>query len=237
MGATVFLADRDEKSLAEAVEKLKEHSGRVHSLVVDVTQQPQVQQSIQGAAARHGSLDFLFNNAGIGGTMQIETASLEHWRRIIDINLWGVIYGVDAALPIMRKQGSGHIVNTSSIAGLIPTPYQALYSTTKFAVAALTESLRYELAHEGLRFSTLCPGNVATQIFGGLKPPEDAISPEEAGRIILAGVANNESLIVFSEKFKKLYETYRFHPAEAEIFLMQLADQRREAYRKGGNYY
>ena len=169
--------------------------------------------------------------------MQIETATLETWRRIIDLNLWGVIYGVDAALPIMRKQGHGHIVNTSSIAGIIPPPYQALYCASKYAVTGMTECLRYELANEGVRFSLICPGNVATNIFGGLTPPDDAISPETAAQIILTGVANNENLIIFPDKYKKMYENYRYHPNEAEKNLLALADERREAYRKGGKYY
>ena len=237
MGGSVFLADRDEKALAEAVEKLREHAGRVYPMVVDVTQQIQVQKAVRNTAEVHGSLDFLFNNAGIGGTMQIETATLETWRRIIDINLWGVIYGVDAALPIMRKQGHGHIVNTSSIAGIIPPPYQALYCASKYAVTGMTECLRYELANEGVRFSLICPGNVATNIFCGLTPPDDAISPESAAKIILTGVANNENLIIFPEKYKKMYEDFRYHPVEAEKALLALADERREAYRKGGKYY
>lgn len=80
----------------------------------------------------------------------------------MDTNLWSVIYGVHAALPIMLKQGSGHIVNTSSIAGIIPPPQQALYCATKYGVTGLTEALRYEFAEKGLRFSTICPANIAT---------------------------------------------------------------------------
>lgn len=135
-------------------------------MTVDVTKQEQVQQMIQTAASRHGRLDFLFNNAGVGGTLPIEDVTLEHWRRIIDLNLWGVIYGVDAALPIMRRQGGGHIVNTSSVAGLLPIPFQAMYCATKYAVVGLSESLRYEVEDQGIRFSVVCPGNVATAIRG-----------------------------------------------------------------------
>jgi NAD(P)-dependent dehydrogenase (short-subunit alcohol dehydrogenase family) len=104
-GAVVLMADRDTQTLTSAVEQLSAYAGRVHSMTVEVTNQEQVQHMVEDAAARHGRLDFLFNNAGIGGTAPIEAVTLEHWRLIIDINLWGVIYGIHFALPIMRPQG------------------------------------------------------------------------------------------------------------------------------------
>ena len=104
-GAVVFMADRDTQTLASAVEQLSTYATRVHSMAVDVTNQEQVQHMVEEAASRHGRLDVLFNNAGMGGTAPIDAVTLEHWRLIIDINLWGVIYGTHFALPIMRRQG------------------------------------------------------------------------------------------------------------------------------------
>ena len=115
VGAVVFMADRDTETLCQAVEQLSAPAGKLHAATIDVTDQTRVQQLIEEAAAQHGRLDVLFNNTGIGCTMPIGDATLEHWRRIVDINLWSVIYGIDAALPIMRRQGGGHIVNTASI--------------------------------------------------------------------------------------------------------------------------
>ena len=109
-GGVVLMADRDAKTLASAVEQLGAYAGRFHAMSVDVTNQEQVQHMIEDADARHGRLDVLFNNAGIGGTLPFGEVTLEHWRRIIDLNLWGVIYGIHFALPIMRQQGGGHIV-------------------------------------------------------------------------------------------------------------------------------
>ena len=165
VGAVVFMGDRDTETLASAVEQLSPHASRVHSIIVDVTNQEQVQKLVHDAASRHGRLDVLFNNAGIGGTMRFVDVTLEHWRRIIDINLWGVIYGIDAAFPIMLRQGGGHIVNTSSFAGLVPYPYQALYAATKYAVIGLSESLRYELEEDGILFSVVCPASVTSRIW------------------------------------------------------------------------
>ncbi len=236
-GAVVFMADRDTQALATAVNQLSAYAKRIHPMTVDVTNQEQVQHLVEEAAARHGRLDVLFNNAGIGGTMPIEQATLEHWRRIIDINLWGVIYGVHYALPIMRKQGGGHIVNTASIAGLIPPPFQALYCATKYAVVGLSESLRFELADEGIYLSVVCPGNVATPIFGTVKPPEDAISPEEAAKITLEGVANKQGIIALPEKYRQIWRRYWSNPEAEERSLLDTARQRRSAFQSKGTYY
>ncbi|MGX4709893.1 SDR family oxidoreductase [Rhodococcus sp. DMF-1] len=196
-GAVVVLADRDSERLAAARESLVEHAGRVECATVDVMRQQEVQHLIEEAASRHGRLDFLFNNAGVGGTLPIGEATLEQWRRIVDLNLWGVIYGIHAALPIMRRQGGGHLVNTASVAGLVPFPYQSLYCTTKFGIVGLSEALRYELAADGIRVSVVCPGNVATRIFETSlmgdpvagRAPDDSITADEAARTILDAVA------------------------------------------------
>jgi NAD(P)-dependent dehydrogenase (short-subunit alcohol dehydrogenase family) len=236
-GAVVLLADRDTQKLTAAVEKLAAHAGRVHSMSVDVTNQEQVQQMVEITASRHGRLDVLFNNAGIGGTAPIELMTLEHWRRIIDINLWGVIYGIHFALPVMRRQGSGHIVNTASIAGLMPPAFQALYCATKYAVVGLSESLRFELGGQGVHVSVICPGNVATAIFGNAKPPEDAISAEEAAQITLDGVARKQGIIAMPEKYRQMWRRYWSSPEDFEELAMETARQRRSAYQTKGNYY
>jgi NAD(P)-dependent dehydrogenase (short-subunit alcohol dehydrogenase family) len=200
---------------------------------------------VEDAASRHGRLDVLFNNAGIGGTIPISEAKLEHWRRVIDINLWGVIYGIDAALPIMRRQGGGHIVNTASVAGLIPFPYQAIYAASKYGVVGLSECLRFELEDDGIYFSVVCPGAVATRIFGTpilgerveVKPPEEAIPAVEAAQTILSGVANKEGIIVLPEKIRHLWREYCESPDSVETYLRELARQRRSAYLAKGSYY
>ena len=244
-GAVVTLVDRDAKTLAAAVERLGTHGARVHSANADVTEQKQVQETIEESASRLGRIDFLFNNAGVGGTMPIGDATLEHWRRIIDLNLWGVIYGIRAALPLMRRQGSGHIINTASLAGLVPLPFQALYCATKYAVVGLSESLRYELAAEGIHFSVVCPGSVATAIWGTpiigerfeVKPPEDAIPVEEAARAILTGVAKKEGIIVLPESARQLWIAYRSSPESTETLLLNLAAQRRDSFRATGLFH
>ena len=244
-GAVVFLVDRDSKTLASAVEQFSSYAGRVYSMSVDVTNQEQVQHMVEHAASRHGRLDVLFNNAGLGGTLPIGEVTLEHWRRIIDLNLWGVIYGIHFALPIMRKQGGGHIVTTSSLAGLLPIPFQAIYCTTKYAVVGLSESLRFELEDEGIHFSVACPGSVVSRIWGTpivgerleSKPPADAIPAAEAAKTILAGVANKEGIIALPESARSLWRKYWSSPEALESILLDTARQRRSSYQSKGSFY
>lgn len=240
-GAAVVLVDRDADRLAAAVAELAGHDGRVDCATVDVTDARQVQNLVDDTVNRRGALDYLFNNAGVGGTMPIGDATLEHWRRIVDLNLWGVIHGVHAALPVMRRQGSGHIVNTASLAGLVPFPYQSLYCTTKFGVVGMSECLRHELAADNIRVSVVCPGNVVSRIFGTpiigeaveAEAPQDAIPAEEAARIILDGVAGAEGIIAFPDGPRRLWRQYWASPEAVEGYLQSLASQRRAAFASG----
>ncbi|HBC88150.1 MAG TPA: short-chain dehydrogenase [Lentisphaeria bacterium] len=225
-GAVVCMADRDAKMLQSSVARLSAHSGRIRSMVVDVTKQEQVRKMVEDTASSNGRLNVLFNNAGIPGSLPIGDATIEFWQRIIDINLWGVIYGINAALPIMRRQGSGHIVNTASMGGLLPLPYQVPYCTTKGAVISLSESLRYELRDEKINVSVACPGYVVSRIYGSGKIPEDAIPAEEAVRIILEGVADLEGIIALPEPSRKLWGEYRRNPEAFDIWVRDLARQR-----------
>ncbi|HII84934.1 MAG TPA: SDR family oxidoreductase [Methanobacterium subterraneum] len=246
-GAIVYMAGRNQEKVSEATEQLSEYDDRVHALIVDVTIQEQVENAINDTVEEAGRLDFLFNNAGVGGTLQFEAATMEDWKNIIDVNLWSVIYGVHAAVPIMLEQGSGHIINTSSIAGIVPPPFQALYSLTKYGVTGLTECLRYEYAEKGLRFSTICPANIATPIFkksidgtthDELKIPDDAYPVDKAAKLILDRVAEQKGIIIIPEEpYTDQWHRYILGDKEMEEVMMQMARDRRAAYEKGGNYY
>ena len=246
-GAIVYMAGRNPEKVADAAKQLSAYRDQIHTLIVDVTDQKQVQKAIEDTAAEAGRLDFLFNNAGVGGTLQFENATLEDWKTIIDVNLWSVIYGVHTAVPIMLKQGYGHIINTSSIAGIVPPPFQALYSLTKYGVTGLTECLRYEYAEKGLHFSTICPANIATPIFkksidgtthDELKIPDDAYPVDKAANLILNRVAEHKGIIVVPEEpYTDQWKKYILGDEEMEELMLQMARDRRAAYEKGGNYY
>jgi NAD(P)-dependent dehydrogenase (short-subunit alcohol dehydrogenase family) len=246
-GATVYMAGRNPEKVASAAEQLSEYGDRIHTTIVDVTVQEQVEKAIEDAAVEAGRLDFLFNNAGVGGTLPFEKATLEDWKNIIDTNLWSVIYGVNTAVPIMLKQGFGHIINTSSVAGIIPFPFQALYSLTKFGVTGFTECLKYEYAEKGLYFSTVCPADIATPIFkksidgeihDEVKIPEGTYPADKAAIDILDKVAEHKGIIIVPEEpSTDGWKNYVLGNPEAEEFLLQMAHDRRESYKKGGNYY
>ena len=154
-GATVVCADRQPRS------------GKQGDVVLDVRDAKAVNDLVESTAKKHGRLDWIFNNAGIAvGAPAIEH-TLEDWNHTLDVNVRGVVHGVLAALPIMKEQGFGHIVNTASVAGLVPVPGAIAYSASKHAVVGLTLSLRAEAALYGVRASALCPGFIKTPILEG----------------------------------------------------------------------
>ncbi|MCL2695529.1 MAG: SDR family oxidoreductase [Clostridiales bacterium] len=211
-GASVTMADRNEALLVESAAGLAAYGERVTTAAVDVTRQEEVAALVQNAAASCGRLDLLFNNAGVTWLGPADDLTLDIWRRVIDIDLWGVIYGVDAALPIMLRQGSGHIVNTASVWGLVPSVNGAPYAAAKHAVVGLSESLRLELAPGGIAVSVVCPGAVATPIFGDVDIPPDALTPRQAAKVILGGVARQEGIIVVGDDAANLLQYYRAEP-------------------------
>ena len=128
------------------------------------------------------------------------------------------------------------IVNTGSITGRIPVPYQAVYAASKAAVIAMTESLQYELETEGLQFSVFCPANVITPIFGDVTPPPDSISVDEAVAYVLDEVEKKSLLIILPQSARDFDALYRGHRDEFDVFARKMAAERRENYRTKGTY-
>src|SRR5659263_532938 len=177
------------------------HPGKVLGVHCDVTSEKDVQDMIKRAADfGAGRIDLLFNNAGAGLGGSFDEQSNEDWDRAFALNFYGALYGIRAVLPVMRAQGSGHIIDVISGIAFYPMAYQSKYSATKAALNGLTLSLRYELWDENIRVSSATPGTTATPIWesGGVKPPANAQSPEQSAQTILAGVAANERLVPVS---------------------------------------
>jgi len=234
----VFMGDLKEENLNRESERLNEQfPGRVHPVLTDVTKLEQVQRLIEAASSFDGHLDFVFNNAGMGMTLPTEQITFDIWRFIVDLNLMGVVYGTYTAIPIMRKQGYGHIVNTGSVAGLFPIPYQAVYAASKGAVIRMTESLQYELEAEGLNFSVFCPANVKTAIFNGLTPPPDSITVDEAVEYVFQELEKKNLLIILPESSRQFDALFRQDRNEFDRVARQIAAERRENYRTRGTYY
>jgi NAD(P)-dependent dehydrogenase (short-subunit alcohol dehydrogenase family) len=176
-GMSVVLADIDAPKLRDVEARLSEDGASVATMVCNTTAEPEVNALVEYAIEQFGGIHVMFNNAGIGGVGDAWSDSMDLWHRVVDVNLFGVVHGIRAALPIMQQQGVGHIVNTASMAGLGAAPGIAPYFATKHAVVGLSESLFLELLALGSPVSTsvLCPGFVKTDLMD--KEPETIDSP------------------------------------------------------------
>jgi NAD(P)-dependent dehydrogenase (short-subunit alcohol dehydrogenase family) len=220
-GATVIVADINAAGAEQVAAEICGRGGQAAAHLVDVADADSVSRLVQDTVAAHQRLDYMFNNAGIAVTADARDLGLEHWRRVIDVNLLGVIYGVQAAYPIMARQGYGHIVNTASLAGLLAYPTNLPYATTKHAVVGLSLSLRPEAADLGVRVSVVCPGTVRTGIYEAspmlnvrqeqTQPalPFKVLEADDAAQRILAGVARNQAVIIFPLYARILWWVYR----------------------------
>ena len=234
-GAHVVVADIDGQ-LAEDVAKEVTARGRgsAEPAQIDVRDAAAVQTLVDDTVARHGRLDAMFNNAGIGMGGDIRELTVDHWDRTIDVNLRGVVHGVHAAYPVMAEQGFGHIVNTASSTGLFPTPGLVPYAMTKWGVVGLSLSLRYEAISHGVNVSVVCPGGIDTPILDkgtpdDLPPVPSAeatdtrevirkasggklYAPDAMARDILRGVARNEAVIVAPANARIMWLAARLSP-------------------------
>lgn len=169
-GAAVVLGARRPERLAALCTRIEAAGGQACFRVTDVTRRADVAQLVQLALDRHGKLDVLINNAGIAPISPLDDLRVEDWEAMIDVNVKGVLYGIAAALPVFRRQGVGHIINTLSTAGLKIVPTMAVYAGSKNAVRAISEGLRQE-AGATLRVTTISPGYVDTELPSSMSDP------------------------------------------------------------------
>src|ERR1700732_3066888 len=169
-GAAVSLAARRSDRIESLAARITEEGGRALALPTDVSQEDEARAFIERTRAELGRLDVLVNNAGVMLLGPIAGADTEEWRRMIDANVYGVLYCTHAALPLMAAQGSGHIVNVSSVAGRFARAGSAVYNLTKFGVGAFSEALRQEAVEMGVRVTVVEPGAVATELAGHNRP-------------------------------------------------------------------
>lgn len=167
-GAKVVLAARRTDRLQVIVDNIKKDGGEVAFMVVDVTCRESVESLVAFALATYGRLDVMINNAGIAQLYQMEELDVEGWEQMINVNLKGTLYGIAAALPVFKKQGSGHIINVISTAGIAIVPQMGVYAGTKNAVRTIGEALRQE--SEGRwRVTGISPGYVKTEFVNNIK--------------------------------------------------------------------
>jgi len=163
-GATVVLAARRSDRITALAEELKGLGRQALAVTTDVTKVEQVQALVDATAQTYGRIDVMINNAGLMPHSPLERLKIDDWNAMIDVNLKGVLYGIAAALPYMKKQKSGHFINVSSVAGHKVRPGAAVYAATKFAVRALSEGLRQEVKPYNIRTTVISPGAVATEL-------------------------------------------------------------------------
>jgi NAD(P)-dependent dehydrogenase (short-subunit alcohol dehydrogenase family) len=215
-GASVAIADVNAAELDETVRMLERIMGardKVSAHIVDVSDKERVAEFASEVVAAHGAAHLLINNAGVGLFGMAEQLSIEDIEWLMGINFWGVVYGVKNFLPILRRQPQGHIVNISSVFGIIGPVGHSAYAASKFAVRGFTEALRHELAGGAVRVSIVHPGGVKTNIANNARPGAGAdraaidreraifnmaarTSPEAAAERIIRGVLRNEERIL-----------------------------------------
>src|SRR3954465_12857 len=227
-GDTVVVADIDGANAERVAGEIGGTAAKV-----DVRDADAVQALVDDTVAAHGRLDLMFNNAGIGVGGDVLELTVAHWDRIIDINLRGVVHGVQAAYPVMARQRSGHIINTASIAGLLAPSYLAPYVAVKHAVVGLSMSLRGEAKAYGVNVTAVCPGWTDTAILdstgpddlpktsmsereGGVREAAEKMgklySPEALAQDVLEAIAKNKALLVTPGKFRAMWRMSRVSP-------------------------
>lgn len=217
-GAKVLLTDIHADSAASTAQQI----GCV-AAPLDVTDKSGFEACVQQFEADHGVLDMLFNNAGLAITGEAQTFEYNDWKKIIDVNLYGVVNGVHTVYANMVKREKGQIVNIASIAGLYPSAGQASYSASKYAVVGLSHSLRAEAAAHGVKVNVVCPGIIETPMRENLSiksPNAKAIleqipkgmNVQKCVRQMLDGVAKDHSTIVITPMAKALWSVNRLHP-------------------------
>jgi len=170
-GAAVALGARRADRLESLRDRIESDGGRAAAIEADIADEAQARALVEGARDQLGGLDILVNNAGVMLLGPVTGADTEEWRRMVDVNVLGLLYCTHAALPVMAEQGSGHIVNLSSVAGRTANLGSAVYNLTKWGVGGFSEALRQEALHAGIRVTIVEPGFVQTELQGHNQNP------------------------------------------------------------------
>lgn len=222
-GAEVVVTDLNAEGAEAVASEIAAAGGRATAQGLDVRDAEAVERAI-GEAAAGGRLGYVFNNAGLAVLGEARDLTLDHWRKTVDVNLLGVVYGAHAAYRIFAAQGRGHVVNVSSLAGLAGFPLATPYATTKTGVVGLSRSLRVEGEDLGVKVTAVCPGFVRSAIFdagtyvGSNRESALALIPvrfipaDVAAKKILDGVARNRAVIVFPFYARLMHWMARFTP-------------------------
>ncbi|MFT3924923.1 MAG: SDR family NAD(P)-dependent oxidoreductase [Myxococcales bacterium] len=221
-GAHVALSDVDQAGLAETLGMLR-GPGQRSSHVVDVSDRASVERYAQEVSSQHGGADGIINNAGVTARASLEEISYEDFEFVINVNLWGVIYGVKSFLPLFRQRGAGHIVNISSINAMVPFALNGPYNISKYGVLGLSETLMQELEGSAIRTTCVHPGGIKTNIVRNSRGASkgdakmfDRIartSAAQAANVILDGVERNKRRVYVGADSKLMAVAKRAVPS------------------------
>lgn len=245
-GSALALVDNDAGGLEQTAASLAERGVQLSTHIADVSDESAMQALAQEILARHGRVTLLINNAGVALHGWFEEISLDDLRWLMDINFWGVVYGVKYFLPLLKKEQRAHIVNISSVFGIVAPAGQSAYAASKFAVRGFTEALRHELEGTPVFVSCVYPGGIRTPIakrgrLGANTPPasrDEAVArfdrltptmPDAAAARILQGVERREPRILIGRDARGIDILQRLRPA---TYWRTLARRVQEPHRK-----
>lgn len=229
-GATVISVDIREDAATNVASEIVQQGGRARAVRADVSKRDEVVMLIEDVATEFGQLDFIFNNAAIVIGGDTRDLLIEQYDQVIGVDLHGVVYGALAAYKVMVGQGNGHIVNISSLSGIIPQPGNTPYSTSKWGVVGFSLALRFEGADLGVDVSCVCPGDMKTDIYENMTVANVDLatierdsrrthfllpqwSAAQAADEILNGVSRNKAMIVFPWIGRLFWRLHRFVPS------------------------
>ncbi len=224
-GARLFLTDINQKGLEETSHMISRDGGEVCKFkAFDISKYEDVKAFSDEIHRDFGPLDILVNVAGIALFAQLEDMSHDHWKKVIAVNLWGVIHGIECFVPEMISARRGHVVSVSSTAGIIGLPWHAVYAGTKHALVGISEVLRYDLKKHNIGVSVICPGAVKTGMVNTVEILADqdavakgrrmflkvAIPPEKIAEQIIRVIKKNKFLLITSLDIKILFFLKRY---------------------------
>ncbi|MBD3214670.1 MAG: SDR family NAD(P)-dependent oxidoreductase [Candidatus Lokiarchaeota archaeon] len=163
-GHVAIVTDINKKSADAVATEISNNGGEANSFFMDVTKIEDVRNVIKQVLSKYGHIEYYFNNAGVACAGEIRDMTYDYWKKILNVNLWGIIHGIQEIYPLMIKQGSGHIVNIASLAGIVVNVNSPAYTTSKFAIVGLSKALLIEAEHFGVQVSLVCPGSIKTGI-------------------------------------------------------------------------
>lgn len=229
-GARVAMTDLNRGGLAETEALIKAAGGEATTYLLDVADRDAVHAFAQEIEASHGGADIVINNAGVAQIARVEDLTYDDFEWVMNIDFWGMVYGTKAFLPQFQAKGGGHIVNVSSLFGLLAVPSQAAYNSAKFAIRGFTEALRHEMKGTDIKVSCVHPGGIKTNIVRNARflqstraaEREEAVTgfdrlarttPERAGIVIVDGIEKNKERILIGMDAKIIDLLQRLMPA------------------------